>query len=69
MITIKIENARDIVEQEKGRLVSRVAPLFMNVEKKVEQMIVAELAKVFVERNIEARIEIHDEDLLSKKLG
>ncbi len=61
MITIKIENAREIVANERGRLVSKLAPFFVNLERKVEQEIVNELKRVFEEKKVKARINIIDD--------
>jgi hypothetical protein len=56
MITIRILNARQIVEKEKGKLVSRIAPYFVDLETRVEEEIAEQLKKVFEERNIRAEI-------------
>lgn len=61
MITIKITNSREIVATEKGRLVSHIAPLFVNLERKVEEEIVREIDRIFRERNIQAIITIVDD--------
>ena len=42
MITIHIENAEKIVKQEKGFLVSKLAPYFIDIQAKVEQAIAEE---------------------------
>ena len=62
MITIRILNTKQIVEDEKGKLVSKIAPFFTNLETKVEEEIVRQIRKVFEERNIEAEISIVKED-------
>lgn len=61
MITIKILNPRQVVAQERGRLVARVASYFIDLERRVEEEIVKEIQKVFEERNIKAEISIVDE--------
>jgi hypothetical protein len=61
MIKIKIHNIQEIVEQEKGRLVSRLAPLLIDVERKVEETIVEQLKDVFQSKNIKASIIIEKE--------
>jgi len=58
MITIKIRNVNKLVEKEKGRLISKIAPIFMNIEKVVEQRIADELKKAFAEKGVDAAIEI-----------
>ena len=58
MITIRILNAREVVEKEKGKLVSRIAPFFTDLDRRVEEEIVKELKKSFAERNIDVEIEI-----------
>lgn len=58
MITIKILNAREIVENEKGAVVSRLAPFFVDINSRVEEEIVRQLEEVFAERNIRAIISI-----------
>ncbi len=52
MIKIKIHNIHEIVEQEKGRLVSKLAPFLVDVERKVEETIVEQLEDVFLSKNI-----------------
>lgn len=61
MIKIKILNPHEIVAREKGRLVSRMAPFFINIEAMVEAEIVRQLKEVFRARQIEADITIGDE--------
>lgn len=58
MIIIKLRNHHHIVAREKGRLVSTVAPFFVNVEDRVEREIVAQIQKIFDERDIEADITV-----------
>ncbi|KAA3616570.1 MAG: hypothetical protein DWQ05_12635 [Calditrichaeota bacterium] len=61
MIKIKIQNIDEIVQQEKSWLVSKVAPLVVDVERKVEEAIVKQLEEVFLEKNIIAEIRIEKE--------
>ncbi|MCU0644350.1 MAG: hypothetical protein MUC94_08805 [bacterium] len=61
MITIKILNANKLVEKEKGRLISKIAPIFVNLEKAVEKRIAEKLMDAFQEKEIEAVIEIVSE--------
>ncbi len=58
MIIIKILNAREIIEKEKGAVVSRIAPFFVDINSKVEEEIVRQLEAVFAERNIRAVISV-----------
>jgi len=58
MITIKILNPKQIIENEKHWLISRFAPLFVDVKTQVEKAVVAELQQVFRERGIEAEIRV-----------
>lgn len=61
MIRIKIMNAKKLVAREKGRLISKLAPLFIDVQHEVEKRVVEELKKVFQEKEIEVEIEIVNE--------
>ncbi len=58
MITIKILNAREVIENEKGAVISRLAPFFVDINARVEEEIVRQLKEVFAERNIRAVISI-----------
>ena len=58
MITIKILNPKEVLENERHWLVSKFAPLFVDVKRQVEKAVVAELQQVFRERGIEAEIRI-----------
>lgn len=62
MIVIKITNARDIVRGKKGRFISNIAPLFVDLETKVEEAIVRQIEDVFKKNNIEAVITIVKEE-------
>ncbi len=56
MITIRIENAEEIVKQEKGFLVSKLAPYFIDIQAKVEQAIAEEIRTALQEKNVEAEV-------------
>jgi hypothetical protein len=58
MITIKILNAREIVEREKGRLVTRLAGKFMDLELKVEVELVKRLQAELEKQQVRAEIHI-----------
>ncbi len=56
MITIRIENAEEIVKQEKGFFVSKLAPYFIDIQAKVEQAIAEEIRTALQEKNVEAEV-------------
>ncbi|MGH1363666.1 MAG: hypothetical protein ACRBF0_08925 [Calditrichia bacterium] len=58
MIQIKIKNHRQILRKERSRLVSTLAPFFVDVEQRVEEEIVKQIQQVFESHNIEADFEI-----------
>lgn len=58
MIQIKIKNHREIVRKERSRLVSTLAPFFVDIEQRVEEEIVKQIQQVFQTRGIEADFEI-----------
>jgi D-lyxose ketol-isomerase len=58
MITIKILNAREIVEREKGRLMTRLAGKFIDLELKVEEELVKRLQAELEKQQIQAEIRI-----------
>ncbi len=62
MIIIKITNARQISENEKGWLLSKVAHHFTDIQLKVEEEIASEIQKAFSARNIEAVISVVKDD-------
>lgn len=61
MIIIKLKDPNGIIARQKGRLISRVAPFFVNVEDRVEREIVARIRKIFDEHDIEADITVQRE--------
>lgn len=62
MIVIRIKNVREIVAKRKGRFLSKIAPWFIDVERRVEEEIVRQLQSVFAEQDIQAVIEVVKED-------
>ncbi len=58
MITIRILNAREIVEREKGRLMTRLAGKFIDLELKVEEELVKRLQAELEKQQIQAEIRI-----------
>jgi len=62
MITIKITNAREIVERERNWFVAKLAPFFVDVQTRVEQEIAKEIEKSLVARKIQAVVSLVEED-------
>ena len=62
MITIKITNARQIVETESNWFVAKLAPYFVDVQTRVENEIAKEIEKALVERKIQAVVSVVEED-------
>ncbi|MEL6822241.1 MAG: hypothetical protein AAFP70_10800 [Calditrichota bacterium] len=58
MIKIEIKNHREIVKKERSRLISALAPFFVDVEQRVEEEIVKQIQQVFNMRGIEADFKI-----------
>ncbi len=58
MIKIKITNYQELLQREKSRLVARLAPYFVDVERKVEEIIAAKIEEVFRENDVKAVITI-----------
>ncbi len=61
MIVIKVLNAEEVIARERGRLLSKLAPFFVDVERRVEEEIVKQLQAVFEERRIQTNISIVDD--------
>lgn len=57
MITITITNVRDLVEKQKGWLVANVAGAFVDLEEKVEEIVIAKLRTALAAEGVEAVIE------------
>lgn len=62
MIKIKIKNHKQIVANERSWLISKIAPIFVDLEQRVEEAIVHEIQEVFDRKNIKALIHIVRED-------
>jgi hypothetical protein len=62
MITIKITNAREIVERERDWFVAKLAPYFIDVQTRVEKEIAKEIEKSLDERKIQAVVSVVKED-------
>ncbi len=60
MITIKITNVETIVEKQKGWFVANLLGALVDLEPRVEAIIVARLRETFATEGIEAVIERHD---------
>ena len=69
MIVIKVKNAREIVAKHKGRFLSKIAPWFVDVERRVEEEIVRQLQSVFAEQDIQAVIEVVKENSTQTDAG
>ena len=57
MITIKITNAEAVVEKHKGWLVANVAGAFVDLEARVERILVAKLRESLASEGIQADIQ------------
>jgi len=65
VIKIKIKNVDQIVKNERSWLISKIAPYFVDVEKKVEEAIVKQIREVFRAKKIRASITIVKEESAS----
>ena len=61
MITIKIENSAELIERNKGWLVSRAISFIGKNDETVDRVVVEEIKKVFAEKGIKAEISISTE--------
>ena len=57
MITIKITNVDDVVEKNKGWFVANVVGAFVDLDSRVEEVIVAKLRESLASEGVEAVIE------------
>lgn len=57
MITIQITNAREIVEQQKGWFVANIVGSVIDLEPRVEQVVIEKLRESFAEQGITAVVE------------
>jgi hypothetical protein len=60
MITIKITNAEAIVEKQKGWFVANVVGAFVDLDARVEAIVIEKLQASFASEGIEAVIERRD---------
>jgi hypothetical protein len=58
VITIKITNAEAVVERHKGWLVANVVGAFVDLEARVERILVAKLRETLANEGIQADVEI-----------
>ena len=58
MITIKIKNAQELIERNKGLLVARAIALAGKSERTVDNVVAEEIQKSFEEKGIEADITV-----------
>ena len=56
MITIKIINIKELVEQQRGWLVAKMGSLFTDLEAKVETIIIEEIEDTFKKKGVKAII-------------
>jgi hypothetical protein len=57
MITIQITNVQDVVEKQKGWLVANVVGAFVDLEARVEEIVIEKLREALRGEGIEAVIE------------
>ncbi len=62
MITIKITNAREIVERERNWFIAKLAPYFIDLQSRVEKEIAKEIEKSLQERNIQTVVSVVNDD-------
>ena len=58
MITIKIHNVEEVVEKQKGWFVANVVGAFVDLEVRVEEIVVARLRESLAAEGIAATIQI-----------
>lgn len=56
MITISITNVQDIVEKQKGWIVANVVGAFVDLEQKVEELVIERLRAALAAEGVEAVI-------------
>ena len=57
MITIKITNVDDVVEKQKGWFVANVVGAFVDLEERVEEIVVEKLREALAAEGVQAVIE------------
>ncbi len=65
MITIKITNVEDVVEKQKGWFVANVVGAFVDLEKRVEQVVMEKLRAALVAEGVQAVIEQREDAVRS----
>lgn len=60
MITIKITNAEDVVEKQKGWFVANVVGAFVDLEARVEEVVIEKLREALARDGVVAVIERRD---------
>lgn len=67
MIAIRILNSREVVRSRKGWFLAKFAPLFTDIEKEVEKVVVQELQVALEAQGIKAEITQVPEPSVSHK--
>lgn len=57
MITIKITNVDDVVEKQKGWFVANVVGAFVDLEARVEELVIEKLREALAREGVDAVIE------------
>lgn len=57
MITIKVTNVHDVVEKQKGWFVANVVGQFVDLEARVEEVVIEKLRAALASEGVEAVIE------------
>jgi len=57
MITIKVTNVEDVVEKQKGWFVANVVGVFVDLEERVEEVVIEKLRAALAAEGVEAIIE------------
>jgi hypothetical protein len=57
MIRIKITNVQDVVEKQRGWFVANIVGVFVDLEARVEEIVIENLREALVREGIEAVIE------------
>jgi hypothetical protein len=57
MITITVTNVQDVVEKQKGWFVANVAGVFVDLEQKLEEIVIEKLRAALAAEGVEAVIE------------
>jgi hypothetical protein len=65
MITIKITNVEDVVEKQKGWFVANVVGAFVDLEKRVEEVVIEKLRAALAAEGVQAVIEQREDAVRS----